>query len=311
VHDLSVVSDPLVTIHAHVDLSTLPRQHPGAPLLGALVWAGVPTIDPLCLKFDAPEIAPACPDPYGFFYGEVERATAVDPSGGFDLPLFHLPKASVSVGDEVTRIAYGALLVAEDVNGDGQLTLPATPGRRDIQSVAPAPTATPEPEPDAIVAASFASLRGTQLRVVFREGGFVATSNFYPLTGCEAPPPGFSLMTMPPLPSDPTAAGPCVTQPLDTPVTVAPLPRALGAALVCRGLQRGFRVQEPLPNQPPPTDAAATTVCLSHEVLVQIPQQILCPRLISFVLKGCRDDPFCTTPDWDRTLAPPAWWPCP
>ena len=316
VHDLSVASDPLVVVHARVDLGALERKHPEAPLLGALLWAGIPTIDPLCLKFSAPAIAPACPDPYGFFYGAIERAAPVDASGGFDLPLFHLPKASVSVGDEVTRVAYGTLLVVEDVNRDGQLSLPASLGRRDVQTSNPAPA--PDAEVDSIVAASFASLRGDQLRVVFREGGFVADSNFYPMPGCAAPPPGFSLMTVPPYtaaPTDATTPTPppsvitCPASPLDTPVVVAPLPRLEGTALLCRGLQRGFRTQEPLPDRPPPSDAV--TVCLSHEVLVQIPQQVTCPRLVSYVLKGCREDPFCKTPDWDRSLSPPRWWPCP
>ena len=307
VHDLSVDSDPLLVIHGRADLGALERKHPDAALLGALVWAGIPTIDPLCLKFSDPAIARACPDPYGFFYGEVERAAPLDAEGHFDLPLFHLPKASVSVGDEVTRIAYGSLLVVEDVNGDGQVTLPATPGRRDTQPVTL--TAPTDPVPDTIVAASFASLRGSQLRVVFREGGFVADSNFYPMPGCGIPAPGFSLLTVPPFSVTPGPGASCEAQPVDTPVLVTPLPGPEGAALACRGLQRGFRTQEPLPDRPPPQDVA--NVCLSHEVLVQIPPQAICPRLVSFVLKGCREDPFCTTPDWDRSSAPPAWWPCP
>src|SRR4051794_7833682 len=63
VHDLSVSSDPLVVLHGHVDTAALQRQHADAPLVAALVWAGVPRINPLCLKYAAAAIQPACPDP--------------------------------------------------------------------------------------------------------------------------------------------------------------------------------------------------------------------------------------------------------
>ena len=28
-------------------------------------------------------------------------------------------------------------------------------------------------------------------------------------------------------------------------------------------------------------------------------------------LRGCRNDPLCTQPDWDITKTPPSWWTCP
>lgn len=36
-----------------------------------------------------------------------------------------------------------------------------------------------------------------------------------------------------------------------------------------------------------------------------------CKGLTHYTLRGCRQDPVCTVPDWDITATPPAWWPCP
>jgi len=311
VHDLSVSSDPLLVLRGHVDVAGLQRLHPGAPLVAALVWAGVPLVNPLCLKYPNPAIATTCPDPYGVFYGDVGFGAPVAADGSFALPQASLPKVTVSVGDEATRIAYGTLLVVEDVNGDGQPTLLAAPGRRDgTVMVGPAPPdgGPPPPEPDHVVAATFYSLHAPQVRVVFREGGFVADSNFYPITGCPAPPPGFSILRAPPYTGAPAPEGACAYVAADATVEVPALTTAEGDAFLCRTIPRGFRFDEPVPGQPPAK--GIVTACLAHEVLAVVPQG-LCPRLGAYVLKGCREDPFCQTPDWDRTKSPPTWWPCP
>src|SRR5205085_919914 len=93
VHDASVGSAPVVVLHGHVDLSALIRGRTDAPLIGALVWAAVPQVSTLCLQYDLPEIQPGCPDPYGFFAGEIEAAGPVDGDGNFTIELYHLPKA--------------------------------------------------------------------------------------------------------------------------------------------------------------------------------------------------------------------------
>src|SRR5262245_45859494 len=85
IHDLSVASDPLLTIHGHVDRASLLRANPDAPLIGGLIWAAVPAVSPVCLAFDNPVIRPACPDPYGVFYGEIELAAPIDADGNFAL----------------------------------------------------------------------------------------------------------------------------------------------------------------------------------------------------------------------------------
>jgi hypothetical protein len=233
------------------------------------------------------------------FYGEIERAAPVGPDGNFDLVLLHLPRAAVSVGDEATRIAYGSLLVVEDVNGDGQLSL-APVGRG-----GPGPGGG-LPDSDTIVAASFHSLRAAQQRVVFREGGFVADSNFYPAPGCAAPPPGFSIQTAPPYPAAPPAAEACTFRAATSRLDVLPLAADEALALQCRAAGRDPRVREPrAENQPSP----ATRICLAPDVLAVVSMD-LCPRMIAFALAGCDRDPFCLSPEWDHRTSPPSWWPC-
>jgi hypothetical protein len=307
-HDATVAGAPLVVVHGHVDLAALDRGHPEAALFGALVWAAVPAVSPLCLEFPRPELAPACPDPYGVFWGQLERAAPIGDDGSFALELYNLPKASVSVGDEVTRIAFGSLIVIEDVNGDGQPTLPVpilSQGGRDQGPEDPG--GIPE-DSDTVVAASFHSLHAEQTRVVFREGGFVTPSGFYPAPGCAAPPSGFSVMTAPPYAEDRAAPGGCATLPIDAPIEVTPLPRDEALAFLCRPVQRGSRVRQPEADREPiPT---FQKVCLSHEILgVVAPPP--CARLTTYALKGCDTDPLCPEPEWDQTPGPPHWWPCP
>jgi hypothetical protein len=306
VHDLSVESAPLLVLRGHVELSRLRRVHPEAPLIGALVWAGVPNMSPVCLRFDLPEIRPACPDPYGVFYGAIERAAPVDGEGNFELQLFALPKASVSVGDEVTRIAYGSLLVAEDVNGDGQLTLVAAPSNR-----FPPVHGSSDPDPlvvnhDLIVAATFHKLTADQQRVVFREGDFVEDSSFYPAPGCGVPPPGFSILAAPPHSDAPAPSGACAFGPVTSPVEVPPVNEVEALAFMCRPVQGSEHVLRPEREHPA---GARNPVCLSPDLLASI-RTGTCWRLEAYALKGCDHDPFCTRPEWDSTASPPSWWPC-
>jgi hypothetical protein len=304
-HDLSVASDPLLVIHGHVDVSTLTRVNPTAPLIGSLVWAGVATVNPVCLEFTSPDIKAACPDPYGVFEAEIERAAPIDANGDFDLTLFHLPMARVSIGDQTTRIAYGSLLVLEDVDGDGEPSFPGGVRRRD-RGNEPPPSVT---NPDRIVAASFYSLHAPQQRVVFREGGFVDPSNFYP-QDCGQPPPGFSILSAPPYTGTPAAASDCRFDGVDVRVNVGavdPQDPASGLGLLCRPVQRDATAQQPQGDEPP--SGRARTVCLDPNVLATVFDG-LCPSLRSFALRGCAQATQCAKPEWDLTASPPSWWPC-
>jgi hypothetical protein len=310
-HDLSVASDPLLVIHGHVDVAHLTRVDASAPLIGSLVWAGVAAVNPVCLEYTNAQIKPACPDPYGVFAAEIERAAPIDANGDFDLTLFHLPNARVSIGNQSTRIAYGSLLVLEDSNGDGQPTFPGGVRRRDEDDEGPPPVS----NPDRIVAASFYSLQAPQKRVVFREGGFVDPSNFYP-QDCGAPPPGFSILTAPAYTGMPAAAGDCAFDSTDVRVNVDavnPQDPAEGLGLLCRPVQRDATVQQPQGDEGP--SGRARKVCLDSNVLAAVFSG-LCFSLRSYALRGCAQAvptatmSQCSPPEWDLTASPPPWWPC-
>lgn len=305
VHDLSVNADPLLVIRGHVDTAKLNRVDPSAPLIGLLVWASIPRINQLCLAYpNVAELQAACPDPYGVFYGEIEKSVPVNADGSFELDLSNLPAARVSVGDTVTRIAYGSLVVAEDTNRDGQLSLPTGGSSPDGGFRA---------TPDTIVGATFFSLRDAQARITFREGGFVEGSNFYPDPGCPDPPPGFSVLDAPAYSDAGAPPGTCSTTGFDAPIEVPPLTNAQSLALACGMVQQSIGVREATSNRNPNRGGGSSQqqqVCLSHEILVRITPGI-CPTFNALALKGCRADPFCLNPEWDDTANPPSWWPCP
>lgn len=309
VHDLSVSADPLLVIRGHVDPASLHRSDPNAPLLALLVWASVPRIDQLCLAYpNVAELQAACPDPYGVYFGEIEKSVPVAADGSFEIDLSNLPAARVSVGDTVTRIAYGSLVIAEDSNGDGQLSLPRGGG-----GAPDGGGGTSFAAPDMVVAASFSSLRRAQERVVFREGGFVEGSNFYPAPGCPDPPPAFSVLDAPAYSDAGAVPGTCTTTGFGAPIEVPALTTDEAIALECRTVQQGIGVREATDNRNPfrtGRGPAPQTVCLSHELLAVITPGV-CPTFSALALKGCRVDPFCTNPEWDDTAHPPSWWPCP
>jgi hypothetical protein len=314
VHDLSIESAPIVILRGHVDLDRLERTRPEAPLLGGLLWAGLPRINPVCLSTDAPALLAACPDPYGVFFGSIDRMTTVDEHGDFEVPIWALPDPKIAIGDEATRIAYGALVVAEDLDGDGRFFMPPlrmiaeggiTGGGGAYECLDDGRRPRPPPiQPDLIVAASFATLRSEQTRVTFREGDFVEASKFYPAPGCDAPLPGFSYFTMPAL----GESGACTSRAPDEPLDIAPLAAAERPGVMCRPLGQSPGSARPEESCPPPE--GDTPVCLSRELLVSLRTSFSCPEMTIYSLKGCDTDPYCTNPEWDDTATPPTWWPC-
>ena len=331
VHDLSIGSTPLLVVHGHVDETQLQRVHSEATLLGALVWAAPAAVNPVCIRLSDRSLVPndpqqgellagACPDPYGVFPGEAEAWSPIDAGGSFDLPLYALPMARVSVGDAFTRIAYGALVVVEDVNGDGQPPFARTPGRGGMRRMV---DNLQMQNVDRVVASTFSDLHAPQQRVVFREGGFVTPSYFYPAPGpgmgCE-PPPAFSVMTAPPY-ADP-AVGACTFSSTDTRLEVPPLPVADGTAFLCRAAVGNTTIT--LPQVPPDGDPqvvpGAVDICFGTNVLATVNIGPTCPIVRSFALSGCAQDPLCSMPEWTKTAASlTGWyngtstpgWPCP
>jgi hypothetical protein len=315
-HDLGFTGGSLLVLKGHVDLTALQRPNPDpapqAALLGALVWAQPAAPDPVCIEFGTvPPIASACPNPYGVFNGQLETFAPVDGNGDFSLTITHLPDPSVSVGDASTRIAYGSLMVVEDVDGDGQPTLLAAQGGGDGFD---APGAEPPPSSiDRILAATFYDLNAPQVRVAFREGGFIdgcpndqiahtGCSYFYPLVGCE-PPSGFSIVTAPPY-SDTT--GVCSTSGTADTIEIPTLAPSDGTAFLCRAVQVSGGVRSPRNEAP---RGGASPVCVSPNIMAAM-YHGFCPWFRSYALKGCMQDPLCASPEWDQTASPPPWWPC-
>jgi hypothetical protein len=328
VHDLSIGSTPLQVVHGHVDQTQLTRVYPDAPLLGVLVWAALGAVNPVCIRLAdgslvpnipqlAPQLAADCPDPYGVFPGEAEAWSPIDADGNFDLPLYALPAARVSIGDATTRIAYGALVVVEDVNGDGQPPFTRTPRRGFTRVIADVQMASV----DRIVASTFYDLHAPQQRVVFREGDFVTPSYFYPAPGpgigCE-PPRGFSVMTAPPY-ADP-AAGDCAFDAPDVRLEVPPLSVADGTAFLCRAVTGNATVMTPTPprerDQVIEIGPGATKICFGTNVLAVDTKGPTCPIVMSFALSGCAQDPLCSMPEWTVPAASLSsfdnnnGWPC-
>jgi hypothetical protein len=332
VHDLGVAAEPLVVLHGHVEIANLMRVHPEAALLGTLLWAAPGAVNPVCIRLAdgsltpnmpdlAQQLSDACPDPYGVFPGEAEAWSPIGDDGNFDLPLYDLPQVRVSVGDAVTRIAYGALVVVEDVNGDGQPPFARTPGRGLGRRAADDVQANTI---DRIVASTFYDLHASQQRVVFREGGFVTPSYFYPApgpgVGC-TPPSAFSIETAPPY-AEP-ATGDCAFSSTDDRLEVPPLSPVDGLAFLCRTALGNTTVIDPgnRDREGPQvgTGSGATLICFGSNVLATVVTGPNCPLVSSFALSGCAEDPLCAMPEWTRTVASLSqWdngngqgWPCP
>jgi hypothetical protein len=310
VDDLSLESAPLGYVRGKVDLGAIDAKSTGKPLRAALVWGAVPNYVLACVKYPLnAEIAPACPNPFGFVPGLVEAEVEVGVDGSFTLPLRRLPDVSLSVGDDSARIAWGSVVVAADSDGNGSFNLLTREGDdHETPKLA-----------DLALAASFFRLDEPQQRVAFREGGWDEESLFYPPKGCAAPPVGFSALTTPglkPLSLDP-APGECTSASLDA-TTIEPVPLSLNEAkgLACRSINRA---QVRQPGLVPPGEEeneqgdhhglVGKQVCLDAETLAIVGEGD-CPTITVMPLSGCRQNLVCQKPDWDFTKQPPPWWPC-
>jgi hypothetical protein len=280
-------------------------------------------------------IAAGCRDPFGFVPLRVAMSVPITPDAPASLSLFDLPAADVMVGDITARVAYGSLVVYDDRDGSGTLEL-ATPhrtpsgGRRgDFEDMADSA--------DVIYGASFVTMTAPDERVSYREGGFNATSAFYPRSGCDDPPPGFAVIgaggftreaglasaTAGQLP--PEDPGACThAAPADAVVNVALQPssaelREVGC--VERADDSSTRYREPPTDAPdfggrmktcahlPSFDAGGQSSLIQLVVSGRTGDR--CMGLTHYTLRGCRENVSCPVPDWDFTATPPAWWPCP
>src|SRR5262249_32805559 len=122
---------PLATVRVQVtgDLASVQAPKAADPRLrAALVWAAQSLTEPLCiLPTDDMQVAAlvtaGCRDPFGFVPDRVATNAPLEADGTAALELFDLPAADVMIGDITARIAYASVVIYDDRDGDGTLTL--------------------------------------------------------------------------------------------------------------------------------------------------------------------------------------------
>jgi hypothetical protein len=302
------------------------------------VWGAQWLTEPFCVlppdpATAAPAIAAGCRDPFGFVPDRVASNAPVSPDGSATIELFDLPAADVMVGDVTARVAYASLVIYDDRDHDGTLTLgrPARLAGRDDGRPDDAGVSTL----DLVYAASFASMTEPDTRLAFREGGFDRRAAFYPRSGCGDPPPSFSLVSaggfsaevaiaaqlrgeLPP--EDPAT---CREAPPDAPVMLTYRAPAALRELACEERRTDSSIRYREPTAEPPDLTGRTTACAKIpdfgsgkaggmlQLVVSGPSDASCVGLTHYVLRGCRNDALCELPQWDITATPPGWWPCP
>jgi hypothetical protein len=318
---------------------------PGAELRVALVWGALWLPEPLCfLPAESPEVAAVlaagCRDLLGFTPARAAVTVPLTPGATNELPVAQLPSADAMVGDLTARVGYASLVVFEDGDADGELTLGLAPqlpagaydgggfGDLDEEGVR---------SPDIVRGASFVSMTAPDRRVAFREGGFVETG-FYPRRGCAAPPAGYSVVSAGGFTLEAalaaTLAGELPAQdpatcaedaPPATVVEIALRDPAEVAEVACeqRWLDSSVRYRDPPAEAPvdlaqrPHACAAIPTFDDDDPGTAGITQLVIagddgeCKGLTHYTLVGCDDGGLlCDRYEWDLRATPPAWWPC-
>jgi hypothetical protein len=328
-----------VRIQTTGDLTSVQVPGGGEPALrAALVWGAQWLTEPLCIlppddDRAAAMIAAGCRDPFGFVPDRVAVDVALEPDGGATLALFDLPAADVMVGDVTARVAYASLVVYDDRDGDGTLTL-GRANRLAGRDNGP-PIDTGGSTPDIVYAASFVSMTQPDTRLAFREGGFNTAAAFYPRSGCGVPLPSFSLVSAGGFTADaalaaqlrgelpPEDPATCREQPTDVPVSLAFRSPSELHEVACeeRATDSSVRYREPPADAP---DLTGRTIACAKvpdfgsgkargaiQLAISGRSGDSCLGLTHYVLRGCRNDALCELPAWDITATPPDWWPCP
>jgi hypothetical protein len=251
------------------------------------------------------------------------------------LELNQLPAADVMVGDVTSRVAYGSLVVFDDRDHDGTLTLD-----RAIRLPAE-DTRGPDDEPDTYLSAdvvhgaSFVAMTEPDQRVAFREGEFKLTG-FYPRRNCGAPPPGYSLVSAGGFTYDAAVAATlagelpeedpasCAENDISSLVEIPFRPTAEVSEVACKIRRTDSSVRYREPPQAEPGLANHTYACTSIPAfgddtstagIVQLVAATRdgdpCKGLTHYTLVGCDEgDLVCDEYEWDIRATPPAWWPC-
>ena len=333
-----------------IDVTGTPAEPPHH-LEAAIVWGMQWLPEPLCIlppEDPAPAgdaratLAAGCRDPFGFVPLLVDEVTGVTPGVPATIDFGSLPTANVLVGDVTARVGYASVVVYDDLDDSGRLEL-ARPNRLGVPEDGPGSEGGITMLHDRILGASFVSMTRPDQRVGYREGAFDAAAAFYPRAGCGDPPVSFSVLAASgfssadaladalagklPMETDPSQ---CVQAPPEqAPITVALQPPTQPLAEVActeHNADSSVRYREPPTDAPDflanPAIDPRSWACVHLpsfgggapkpiELIVSGNPMDSCVGLTHYVLKGCREDPNCAVPDWDHSLAPPSWWPCP
>jgi hypothetical protein len=305
----------------------------------ALVWGEQWLTEPFCLPTQHPDSANGvvmngCRDPFGFVPARVGADVPVTIGVATMISLQDLPSADLMVGDITSRVAYASLVVYDDRDGDGTLTL-ALPHR--LPSAGPGPPQMDTNDsPDIVYGASFLTMTAPDQRIGYLEG-FYTPSAFYPRNGCDpaAPPSGFSVLSaggfsaidayalfqqgmLPP--EDPTTCA-VSTAPPDQMINIPIQGPAVAAEAGCmeRTDDSSTRYRQP-PFDKAPDFTDRMQVCAPLPSFDRGDQPNLtqlvvtgratdrCVGLTHYTLRGCRNNVACPVPQWDYTANPPAWW---
>ena len=342
---LSGAVTPLAQIHVQVTGDLPPEVASDSGQLHlALVWGLQWQPEPFCVvQAVQPEspavaavVADGCPDNLRFVPNLVAADVPFQPGTPATLDLPTLPTSDVMVGDLSARIAYGSLIVYDDVNQNGALDL-RTPPRFRRRNQPPvyddAGVAGPR---DLVFGASFVSMTLPDTRVAFREGAFDRSVAFYPRAGCADPPAGFSILSaggFSPADTNLLLAGQlpvgqfpaetsCATAAIGDLVTLQTQPTADLSQLACaaRDGGGGTNYTEAPKDEPVLTGHAWACASFPHipgddagvatgkQLVVASAPSEPCRYLVHYTLRGCDNDPACALPSWDITATPPSWW---
>ena len=329
-------SPPLVSfdVTASGDLGTVRApDDTGTPSLHfALVWGRQWLVEPICIlppeNADAAAvIAAGCRDPFGFVPALVAADTPAELGVPATLDLFSLPGSDIMVGDLTARVAYATVVLYDDKDGDGALSL----GRpnRPPDMTRPMDNG-PVNVTDLVYGTSFLTMTQPDQRIAYREGAFVQ-SGFYPRAGCADPVSGFSVVGAGGFTADAAIAATLAgTLPTEDPASCtagSPMTASLDFGLQTAAALNELRCTERTtdssvryrePGENPPDLTNRTTACV-HSPSFGAPSDVIefvvsgrsddsCVGLTHYILKGCTESPTCGSPDWDDGA--PLWWPC-
>ncbi|MBI4815973.1 MAG: hypothetical protein HY791_06945 [Deltaproteobacteria bacterium] len=277
-----------------------------------VLWAASPIFVPFCHEHGPTPLDPGrqvkgvaaagCRDPFEFVPERLGPSVLLVPGEtSVTISFERLPSPEVLVGPLESRIAYGSVVVFEDLDGNGDLDLRRGCG---LGSRGPDSPRERRRAQEPILASSFTTLTAPQDRLVYLEGQFDADSNFYPgPSNClDRPRPGFSRWLVGGLLDE---GAECKTEPLAEGMDLRVGDPSAFENLACTQSSR-----ESFSRPPRSRLEDVLFECTDDGSIAVAEPECDCPDVRVLSLRGCFDDAACSNPDWDLTNDVPEWWPC-